>query len=122
MPTTQSSVATKTAPRSPSRPTRWRRLSHDPRLGEVGWVLAPLRAFLALTFLYAGLSKLFDRNYLDASSPLGVRAQMLHAAGGSPIGGLVTLSAHHATLVGLMIAFGELAAGLGTLLGLFPRV
>jgi thiosulfate dehydrogenase [quinone] large subunit len=84
-------------------------------------VLLPLRAFLAVTFLYAGLSKLFDPNYLNPSSPLGVRSQMLHAAIGSPISGLVTFSAQHETVVGLLIAFGEVAAGLGTLLGLFTR-
>lgn len=85
-------------------------------------MLLPLRAFLAVTFLYAGLSKLVDRNYLDPASPLGVRSQMLHAAAGSPIGGLVSFSAQHATLVGLLIAFGEVAAGAGALLGLFTRV
>src|SRR5215467_1476772 len=102
--------------------TFWQRLGQDPRLGQVGWVLLPLRAFLAVTFLYAGVSKLFDRNYLDPSSPLGVRSQMTHAAVGSPISGLVTFSAHHAALVGLLIAFGEIAAGLGALLGLLTRL
>src|SRR5215467_1721108 len=101
--------------------TFWQRLGQDPRLGQVGWVLLPLRAFLAVTFLYAGISKLFDRNYLDPASPLGVRSQMLHAAAGSPIGGLVTFTAQHATLFGLLIAFGEVAAGAGVLLGLFTR-
>lgn len=100
---------------------RWQRLLRDPRLEQAAWVLLPLRAFLAVTFLYAGLSKLFDPNYLDASSPLGVRQQMLHAALGSPIGGLVTFSAQHATVTGLLIAFGEVAAGLGALIGLFTR-
>jgi thiosulfate dehydrogenase [quinone] large subunit len=99
----------------------WQRLLRDPRLGEAAWVLLPLRAFLAVTFLYAGLSKVFDRNYLDASSPLGVRAQMVNAAHGSPISGLVTVSAQHAVLTGLLIAFGEIAAGLGALCGLFTR-
>lgn len=99
----------------------WQRLLRDPRLEQAAWVLLPLRAFLAVTFLYAGLSKLFDRNYLDASSPLGVRQQMLHAAIGSPISGLVTFSAQHAVVTGLLIAFGEVAAGLGALLGLFTR-
>jgi thiosulfate dehydrogenase [quinone] large subunit len=99
----------------------WQRLRRDPRLGQAAWVLLPLRAFLGVTFLYAGLSKLFDRNYLNATSPLGVRSQMLHAALGSPISGLVTFSARHATVIGLLIAFGEVAAGLGALLGLFTR-
>ncbi|MBO0871302.1 MAG: Rieske 2Fe-2S domain-containing protein, partial [Micromonosporaceae bacterium] len=101
--------------------TGWQRLRRDPRLGQAAWVLLPLRAFLGVTFLYAGLSKLFDSNYLDPSSPLGVRSQMLHAVAGSPISGLVSFSAQHATLVGLLIAFGEVAVGTGALLGLFTR-
>jgi thiosulfate dehydrogenase [quinone] large subunit len=94
----------------------------DPRLQAPGWVLLPLRAFLGITFVYAGLSKILDSHYLDAASPLGVHAQMLHAAANSPIGGLVSLSADHATLTGLLIAFGELAVGLGALLGLLTRL
>lgn len=110
------------APRPPAAPVNaWQRLYRHPRLGEAAWVLLPLRAFLGVTFLYAGLSKLVDPNYLDASSPLGVRSQMLHAAVGSPIGGLVTFSARHAVLTGLLIAFGEVAAGLGALAGLLTR-
>jgi len=40
----------------------------------------------------------------------------------SPLGPLVSLSLHAPTLVGLLIALGELAVGVGTLLGLLPRV
>jgi len=110
------------APAAAPLPDRaWQRLRRDPRLADAGWVLLPLRVFLGVTFLYAGLSKLLDRNYLDTSSPLGVHAQMLHAATGSPISGLVTFSAHHAVVTGLLIAFGEVGAGLGALLGLFTR-
>ena len=85
------------------------------------WTLLPLRAFLGGTFLYAGLSKIFDTHYLDPVSPLGVHAQMLRAAETSPIGALVTFAAGHPTVAGLAIAFGEVAVGLGTLLGLFSR-
>jgi thiosulfate dehydrogenase (quinone) large subunit len=85
-------------------------------------VLLPLRAFLGVTFVYAGLSKLLDRHYLDAASPVGVRAQMLQAADGSPISALVTFAADHAVLAGLLIAFGEIAVGLGALLGLLTRL
>lgn len=84
--------------------------------------LLPLRVFLGGTFLYAGLSKLLDTHYLDDTSPLGVHAQMLHAATTSPIGPLVSFAAEHPTVIGLVIAFGEIAAGLGALLGLFTRV
>ncbi|MGW5740623.1 Rieske 2Fe-2S domain-containing protein [Amycolatopsis sp. NPDC003861] len=82
----------------------------------------PLRVFLGGTFLYAGLSKLLDTQYLDHTSPLGVHAQMLHAATTSPIGPLVSFAAEHPTVSGLAIALGEVAVGLGTLLGLFTRV
>ena len=103
-------------------PTRLDTLRQDPRLRDVAWVILPLRAFLGVTFLYAGFSKLDDPHYLDAASPLGVRSQMLHAAVGSPISGLVTLSAHHAAVTGLLIAYGEIAAGLGALLWLLTRL
>ncbi|GAB3410020.1 Rieske 2Fe-2S domain-containing protein [Flindersiella endophytica] len=94
----------------------------DSPLRPPAWALLPLRAFLGGTFLYAGLSKLFDTHYLDDASPLGVHAQMLHAAARSPIGRLVSLSAEHSTLTGLAIAFVEITIGLGTLLGLFTRL
>lgn len=86
------------------------------------WALLPLRVFLGGTFLYAGLSKLLDANYLDPTSPLGVQAQMLHAAATSPIGPLVSFAAEQPTVTGLAIALGEVAVGLGTLLGLFTRI
>jgi len=98
------------------------RVRSSPRLREPGWVLLPLRAFLGVTFVYAGLLKLTDSTYLDPTSPNSVHAQMLRAAATSPIGPLVTLSAHMSTVTGLLIAFGELAVGLGTLLGLWTRL
>jgi thiosulfate dehydrogenase [quinone] large subunit len=47
---------------------------------------------------------------------------MLHAATTSPIGPLVSFAAEHPTVTGLVIAFGEVAVGLGTLLGLFTHI
>ncbi|MDX3663084.1 Rieske 2Fe-2S domain-containing protein [Streptomyces sp. ID05-26A] len=93
----------------------------SPRRSPV-WMLLPLRAFLGGTFVYAGLSKLLDPHYLDDTSPLGVHAQMVNAAATSPIGPLVSLAADHATVAGPAIAFGEIAVGLATLLGLFTRL
>ncbi len=98
------------------------RLTSSPRVREPGWVLLPLRLFLGITFVYAGILKLTDPVYLDASSPNSVHAQMLRAAQTSPIGPLVTLSAHASLVTGLAIAFGELAVGLGALLGLWTRL
>ncbi|MEV3982733.1 Rieske 2Fe-2S domain-containing protein [Nonomuraea sp. NPDC049758] len=86
------------------------------------WALLPLRAFLGGTLVYAGVSKLFDTHYLDETAPLGVHSQMLQAAETSPIGTLLSLAADHWVVTGLTIAFGEIAVGLGTVLGLFPRL
>lgn len=81
-----------------------------------------MRSFLGVTFTFAGLQKLASPDYLNAHSSTSVAAQMRLLQHSSPIGPLVALSAHAPTLVGLLIAFGELAAGLGTLLGLYQRV
>jgi thiosulfate dehydrogenase [quinone] large subunit len=84
--------------------------------------LLPLRGFLGTTFSYAGLQKLANPSYLNPHSPSSVAAQMRLLQHSSPIGPLVALSTHAPSLVGLLIAFGELAVGIGTLLGLYPRV
>ncbi|HEY4378248.1 MAG TPA: TQO small subunit DoxD [Acidimicrobiales bacterium] len=84
--------------------------------------LLPLRLFLGGTYAYAGLQKLANPTYLDPRATSGVAAQMRDAAGASPIGGVIRMSSHHAILLGLVIALGELAVGLGTLLGLWTRV
>jgi len=83
--------------------------------------LLPLRAFLGVTLTFAGLQKLASTNYLDPHAASGVSAQMRAAAHTSPIGPMLSSVSHHATLFGLLIAFGELAVGIGTLLGLWTR-
>ena len=93
----------------------WRRRLHQP-----GWVLLPLRLFLGFTFVYAGIQKLADRSFFDAHSATGIQTQ-LDGVTGSPIQGLVTFASHHAFLFGLAIALGELAVGVGALLGLWTR-
>jgi len=84
--------------------------------------LVPLRLFLGVTFCYAGLQKLANRHYLDAHATSGVANQMKLMVHTSPIGGVLRGASHHAVLFGLLIAFGELAVGIGTLLGLWTRV
>jgi thiosulfate dehydrogenase [quinone] large subunit len=92
------------------------------RLQEPGWLLLPMRAFLGVTFCYAGLQKLANPDYLDPNSPMSVAAQMRTLQHSSPIGPLLGLSTHAPSTVGLLIAFAELAVGIGTLLGLYLRV
>jgi thiosulfate dehydrogenase (quinone) large subunit len=105
-----------------SRPDRQPESPWRQRLAEPGWLLLPLRAFLGVTFSYAGLQKLANPDYLNPHSPISVAAQMRLLQHSSPIGPLVALSTHAPSLVGLLIAFGELAVGVGTLLGLYPRI
>jgi thiosulfate dehydrogenase [quinone] large subunit len=81
-----------------------------------------LRAFLGVTFTYAGLQKLADPGYLDPNNPTSAAHQMLLLRRSSPIGPMLELSTHAPTLVSLLIALGELAVGLGTLLGFWTRI
>ena len=102
---------------APQPESHWQR-----RLREPGWLLLPLRGFLGITFSYAGLQKLANPDYLNPHSPTSVARQMHLLQHASPIGPLVALSTHAPSLVGLLIALGELAVGIGTLLGLYQRV
>ena len=99
-----------------------RDLSWRDRCAVLGWALLPLRLFLGFTLLYAGLLKLSDPNYFDATSSSSVQAQMFLAMKHSPISLLVSEAAEHATLAGLAIAVGEVAVGVSVLLGLWSRL
>lgn len=88
----------------------------------VGWVLLPLRLFLGATFCFAGLQKLANPAFFRASDPASIQSQLHAYSTTSPIGPLLSLVSHAAVLVGVLIALGELAAGLGTLLGLWARL
>lgn len=91
-------------------------------IDQPGWVLLPLRAFLATVFLYGGISKIADRRFLDPSSPVSMHATVLAVRGGSPVGSLLGPVATHTQVVGVLLALAELAVGLGMLLGLLVRV
>jgi thiosulfate dehydrogenase [quinone] large subunit len=88
------------------------------------YALLPLRLFLGVTFVYAALDKLSDAHFLaGAGDPASFVSQTQAAkAGGSPVSFLLGPALDHPTLFALAIAFGELAVGLGTLLGLWGRV
>lgn len=87
-----------------------------------GMALLPLRCFLAVTFLYAGLQKLANPAFLDWSSPYSLHALMGGYATTSPIGGLVRALIPVANAVGILIALAELAVGIGMALGLYTKV
>jgi thiosulfate dehydrogenase [quinone] large subunit len=86
-----------------------------------GWALLPLRAFLGFTFVFAGLQKLANPGFFDASNPGSIQAQLAGAQRVSPIHALLGPISHVSILVGLVIAFAEVAIGLGTLFGFVAR-
>jgi thiosulfate dehydrogenase [quinone] large subunit len=87
-----------------------------------GWMLIPLRAFLGVTFTFAGFQKLADPQFFKSSSPTSIHAQLVGATHLSPIHGLISHLVPIAPAVGLVIALGEVAIGLGVLAGLWMRV
>lgn len=89
---------------------------------SAGWVLIPLRLFLGVTFVYAGLQKLTDPQFFNPHAVGYIGRQIQAFAHGSPISGLLlTVALPHAAFYGGLIAYGELAIGVGTLLGLLAR-
>ncbi len=86
-----------------------------------GWMLVPLRAFLGVTFTFAGFQKLADPQFFKSSSPTSIHAQLVGATHLSPIHGLIIHLVPIAPAVGLVIALGEVAIGLGVLAGLWMR-
>lgn len=115
-------VSSRTLPSS--RPdTRSRsRAPLPPQRPNAQWATLPLRLFLGFTFTYAGLQKLANPSYLNGHSPTSVQAMIRSLQHGSPIGFLLSASAHAPVLVGLLIALGELAVGVATLVGLWVRL
>ncbi len=87
-----------------------------------GWALLPLRLFLGVTFLYAGLQKLADPHFLKPGAPGSIQAQLQAAVRTSPLGSHLGGLASHAVVVGVAIALAEVAVGVGALAGLWTRV
>ncbi|MFJ3954444.1 TQO small subunit DoxD [Streptomyces libani] len=84
--------------------------------------LLPLRLFLGATFLYAGIDKLTDPAFLSASGAgsLGEMLRQVHDAAALPQ--LVEIAQKSPVSFGYAIAAGELAVGLGILVGLLGRL
>jgi thiosulfate dehydrogenase [quinone] large subunit len=86
------------------------------------WVMLPLRLFLGVTFVYAGIQKLTDPQFFNPAAPTYIGRQLAAFAIGSPLRGfLLTVAVPHAVLFGGLVAYGELAIGLGVLLGFLQR-
>jgi thiosulfate dehydrogenase [quinone] large subunit len=90
------------------------------RLGER--ILLPLRLFLGVTFVYAGIQKLTDPQFFNPKATGYIGRQILAFATNTPLHSLLLqVALPHAKFFGLVIALGEIAIGLGTLFGFLLR-
>ncbi len=97
----------------------WRRAA---RVMLPAWALAPLRLFLGITFVYAGIQKLTDPQFFNPHANGYIGRQIQAFAAGSPIHGLLINGVlPHASFWGAVIAWGEIAIGLGALVGFLLR-
>lgn len=90
--------------------------------GAALFALLPLRLFLGITFLYAGIDKLTDGSFLSASGAGSIGETMHAVRDSAAIPALVDLALKNPVDMGYAMAFGELAVGLGALFGLLTRL
>jgi thiosulfate dehydrogenase [quinone] large subunit len=108
-----------------SPPGVHRSLSRRPRGLVDGWLEMPwstriLRAFLGVTFLFAGIQKFLDPNFLHPGGGDYIGTQLKGFASGTPAAPLMRILEHAPILTGVAVATLEIAIGLGTLLGIAP--
>ncbi|WP_327431090.1 MULTISPECIES: DoxX family membrane protein [unclassified Streptomyces] len=104
--------------------------THSPYLDErrdwrdtaTRYALLPLRVFLGVTFIYAGLDKLTNSAFMHDSGSGSIGDLMRSVRNSSAIPALVDLALKNPVGFGYAIALGELAVGIGTLLGLLARL
>ncbi|MGH4034233.1 DoxX family protein [Actinomycetota bacterium Odt1-20B] len=94
----------------------------DWRATATRYSLLPLRVFLGVTFIYAGLDKLTDGTFMSATGAGSVGETMRGVRDISAVPALVDLALKSPVGFGYAIALGELAVGIGTLIGLFARL
>ncbi|MYU23411.1 DoxX family protein [Streptomyces sp. SID8352] len=92
------------------------------RAGVSRYALLPLRIFLGVTFLYAGLDKLTDSAFPKDSGAGSIGDTMRAVRDSSAIPALVDLALKSPPGFAYAIALGELAVGIGVLLGLLTRL
>ncbi|MFF8725460.1 DoxX family membrane protein [Streptomyces sp. NPDC015171] len=86
------------------------------------YALLPLRVFLGVTFIYAGLDKLTDSTFLRSGGAGSIGDTMRAAHDSAAIPALIDLALKGPVGFGCAIAIGELAVGVGILLGLLGRL
>ncbi|MEU7422612.1 DoxX family membrane protein [Streptomyces sp. NPDC040750] len=86
------------------------------------YALLPLRVFLGITYVYAGLDKLTDSAFLRSGGAGSIGDTMRAARGSAAIPALIDMALKSPVGFGYVIALGELAVGIGMLLGLLGRL
>ncbi|MEU9185190.1 DoxX family protein [Streptomyces sp. NPDC048484] len=86
------------------------------------YALLPLRVFLGVTFIYAGLDKLTDSAFMSDAGAGSIGDMMRAVRDSSAVPALIDLSLKNPVGFGYAIALGELAVGIGTLIGLLARL
>ncbi len=71
--------------------------------------------------MYAGIQKLTDPQFFNPAAHGYIGKQIIAFATGSPLHSILIRLVPHATLVGGLVAYGEIAIGLGALIGLLFR-
>jgi thiosulfate dehydrogenase [quinone] large subunit len=85
---------------------------------EMPWSLRILRAFLGVTFVYAGFQKFLDPGFLHAGSPTYIGTQLQGFARATPAAPLMRLLEHVPWLAGIGVAVTEIAVGIAVLAGI----
>ena len=86
-------------------------------------LLLPLRIFMGVTFLYAGLQHLTDPSYFDPSKPGYIGNLVTGYAVGSPIHNfLLGIVVPNAVAFGYVVGIGESLIGVAVLLGFLFRI
>ncbi|MFD3700012.1 TQO small subunit DoxD [Streptomyces sp. NPDC058646] len=98
------------------------RTAAGPRELAARHALLPLRVFLGLTFVYAGLDKLTDSAFLSATGDGSIGDQMRGVRDTSAVPGLVDLALESPVGFAVALAVAEVLVGLGALAGLLTRV
>jgi thiosulfate dehydrogenase (quinone) large subunit len=84
----------------------------------MSWPARILRAFLGATFLFAGIQKFLDPNFLRPGGGDYIGTQLKGFADGTPAAPLMRILEHAPIVTGVVIATLEIMVGLATLLGI----
>lgn len=95
---------------------------HRLRETATRYALLPLRIFLGVTFVYAGIDKLTTSGFFASSGPDSIGETMRSVRDTSVVPWLVDLGLKAPEGFGYALAVGETAVGLGTLFGLLGRL